>query len=244
MPECSVCTCMLVCAFCALLHTRPRVQQAPGIPCALSSFRGPLRAAVSNLVYEPFPEIRRAETNSDRVHEFDYCVCNAPRDQKAAQARRAKCSSAEPCNPPHCKMPAMLRSRLSALAVRIVSRQHEPRRLDFLEGVSRSAVILPETICRNFSEQGSLLLCTFTLVSAVRQSTLPPFLSGFSGCQRPLSRLGSPFVQRCRCASYMRLPAFAGMTIRCVANGLLRSQRRTLKQRLKSEQFATDRSCK
>ena len=24
--------------FCALLHTRPRVQQAPGIPCALSFF--------------------------------------------------------------------------------------------------------------------------------------------------------------------------------------------------------------
>jgi hypothetical protein len=36
MPECSVCTCMLVCAFlCTALHTRPRVQQAPGIPCAL-----------------------------------------------------------------------------------------------------------------------------------------------------------------------------------------------------------------
>ena len=36
MPECSDCTCMLVCATLrALLHTRPRVQQAPGIPCAL-----------------------------------------------------------------------------------------------------------------------------------------------------------------------------------------------------------------
>src|ERR1700738_1299938 len=36
MSECSACTCMLVCVFlCTLLHTRPRVQQAPGIPCAL-----------------------------------------------------------------------------------------------------------------------------------------------------------------------------------------------------------------
>ena len=36
MPDCSDCTCMLVCvSFCALLHTRPRVQQAPGIPCTL-----------------------------------------------------------------------------------------------------------------------------------------------------------------------------------------------------------------
>jgi hypothetical protein len=36
MSECSACTCMLVCVFLStLLHTRPRVQQAPGIPCAL-----------------------------------------------------------------------------------------------------------------------------------------------------------------------------------------------------------------
>ena len=36
MPECSGCTCMLVCASHYILHTRPRVQQAPGIPCSLS----------------------------------------------------------------------------------------------------------------------------------------------------------------------------------------------------------------
>ena len=36
MPECSGCTCMLVSAFLrTFLHTRPRVQQAPGIPCSL-----------------------------------------------------------------------------------------------------------------------------------------------------------------------------------------------------------------
>src|SRR5437773_11982814 len=35
MPECSGCTCMLVCALYYTLHTRPRVQQAPGIPCSL-----------------------------------------------------------------------------------------------------------------------------------------------------------------------------------------------------------------
>jgi hypothetical protein len=36
MSECSPLTCMLVCAFlCAVWHTRPRVQRAPGIPCAL-----------------------------------------------------------------------------------------------------------------------------------------------------------------------------------------------------------------
>jgi hypothetical protein len=35
-PECSDCTCMLVCVFFAhCLHTRPRVQQAPGVSCAL-----------------------------------------------------------------------------------------------------------------------------------------------------------------------------------------------------------------
>jgi hypothetical protein len=35
-PECSRFTCMLVCAFlCASMHTRPRVQRAPGLPCAL-----------------------------------------------------------------------------------------------------------------------------------------------------------------------------------------------------------------
>jgi len=34
-PGCSVCTCMLVCVSSAHLHTRPRVQQAPGLPCAL-----------------------------------------------------------------------------------------------------------------------------------------------------------------------------------------------------------------
>ncbi len=36
MPACSGCTCMLVCASIYILHTRPRVQQAPGIPCSLS----------------------------------------------------------------------------------------------------------------------------------------------------------------------------------------------------------------
>ena len=41
MSECSPLTCMLVCAFlCALWHTRPRVQRAPGIPCALCSQEG------------------------------------------------------------------------------------------------------------------------------------------------------------------------------------------------------------
>ena len=35
-PECFRFTCMLVCAFpCASMHTRPRVQRAPGLPCAL-----------------------------------------------------------------------------------------------------------------------------------------------------------------------------------------------------------------
>ena len=35
MPACSDCTCMLVCASLYTLHTRPRVQRAPGIPCSL-----------------------------------------------------------------------------------------------------------------------------------------------------------------------------------------------------------------
>jgi hypothetical protein len=35
-PECLRWTCMLVCVFFAQLHTRPRVQRAPGLPCALN----------------------------------------------------------------------------------------------------------------------------------------------------------------------------------------------------------------
>jgi hypothetical protein len=35
MPGCSDCTCMLVCACYCFLHARPRVQRAPGVPCAL-----------------------------------------------------------------------------------------------------------------------------------------------------------------------------------------------------------------
>jgi len=34
-PGCSVCTCISCAFLCAHLHTRPRVQQAPGLPCAL-----------------------------------------------------------------------------------------------------------------------------------------------------------------------------------------------------------------
>jgi hypothetical protein len=40
--ECRIASAEPVCScafFCALLHTRPRVQRAPGIPCALSSER-------------------------------------------------------------------------------------------------------------------------------------------------------------------------------------------------------------
>ena len=41
MSVCSPLTCMLVCAFLhAQMHTRPRVQRAPGIPCALYFGRG------------------------------------------------------------------------------------------------------------------------------------------------------------------------------------------------------------
>jgi hypothetical protein len=41
MSVCSPLTCMLVCRHsCALWHMRPRVQRAPGIPCALSSEGG------------------------------------------------------------------------------------------------------------------------------------------------------------------------------------------------------------
>jgi len=35
MPACSDCTCMLVCASHYIMHTGPRVQRAPGIPCTL-----------------------------------------------------------------------------------------------------------------------------------------------------------------------------------------------------------------
>src|SRR5947209_4177278 len=40
-PECFRWTCMLVCAFLKMhLHARPRVQRAPGLPCALNLCRG------------------------------------------------------------------------------------------------------------------------------------------------------------------------------------------------------------
>jgi hypothetical protein len=39
MPGDSGVTCMLVCAFYFILHTRPRAHRAPGIPCALNSKR-------------------------------------------------------------------------------------------------------------------------------------------------------------------------------------------------------------
>src|SRR6476646_9343962 len=41
---------MLVCAFlCAILHTRPRVQRAPGIPCSLCSFEGQRHANLGQI---------------------------------------------------------------------------------------------------------------------------------------------------------------------------------------------------
>ena len=41
---------MLVCAFlCATLHTRPRVQRAPGIPCSLCSFEGQRHANLGQI---------------------------------------------------------------------------------------------------------------------------------------------------------------------------------------------------
>ena len=44
MSECFRFTCMLVCAKCATFwHTRPRVQRAPGIPCALHFSGGTTR---------------------------------------------------------------------------------------------------------------------------------------------------------------------------------------------------------
>ena len=39
MPGDSGVTCMLVCAFYYILHTRPRAHRPPGIPCALNSER-------------------------------------------------------------------------------------------------------------------------------------------------------------------------------------------------------------
>ena len=48
MPGCSVCTCMLVCVSSHLLHTRPRVQQAPGLPCALYFEEGQTKMQTSD----------------------------------------------------------------------------------------------------------------------------------------------------------------------------------------------------
>ena len=49
MPECSSCTCMLVCVSSHLLHTRPRVQRASGIPCSLS-FEGQRHANLGQVM--------------------------------------------------------------------------------------------------------------------------------------------------------------------------------------------------
>src|SRR6202451_2045617 len=44
MPGDSGVTCMLVCAFYYILHTRPRAHRAPGIPCALNSERAGIKS--------------------------------------------------------------------------------------------------------------------------------------------------------------------------------------------------------
>jgi hypothetical protein len=52
-PECFRCTCMLVCVFpYAQRHTRPRVQQAPGLPCALVS-RKSVRMCERAVAHQP-----------------------------------------------------------------------------------------------------------------------------------------------------------------------------------------------
>src|ERR1700688_759671 len=49
-------TCMLVCAFYCILHTRPRAHRAPGIPCALNSERAGINV---NLAKKAFGEIAK-----------------------------------------------------------------------------------------------------------------------------------------------------------------------------------------
>src|SRR5206468_1674327 len=57
---CSGCTCMLVCASISILHTRPRVQQAPGIPCSLSGGRDKCSC-------KPRAQMRRENANAHSV---------------------------------------------------------------------------------------------------------------------------------------------------------------------------------
>ena len=56
MPGDSGVTCMLVCAFYYILHTRPRAHRPPGIPCALNSERAGIN---EHLAKKAFGEIAK-----------------------------------------------------------------------------------------------------------------------------------------------------------------------------------------
>ena len=82
MPECSGCTCMLVCASLRTsLHTRPRVQRAPGIPCSLFSRRDKVHANLGRSAPREREHISAviasAASNRDRRRMTEYsCARN------------------------------------------------------------------------------------------------------------------------------------------------------------------------
>src|SRR6202035_3169562 len=60
MPGDSGVTCMLVCAFYTILHTRPRAHRPPGIPCALDWKRAGIN---EHLAKKAFGEIAKSCLN-------------------------------------------------------------------------------------------------------------------------------------------------------------------------------------
>src|SRR5690242_14163089 len=88
---------MLVCVSTTPLHTRPRVQRAPGIPCALFSSRG------ADIVFKP-RALRAARSRSRIQCKTRHCEPTGPREARpddrlrdlSAVARRAKAEAIHP----------------------------------------------------------------------------------------------------------------------------------------------------
>ena len=78
-------TCMLVCVFFAQLHTRPRVQRAPGLPCALFQGGREVSWQTSGVSRREIADSCGAEGNYTKGNADDGAV----RDRRQCQSRMA-----------------------------------------------------------------------------------------------------------------------------------------------------------
>ena len=102
-PECSRCTCMLVCTFCLRKsHARPRVQQAPGLPCALYFRRANEDANLGRLrrenakAYSVRTHGERSEQSMSRHRDRDGCSLRSI-DWLAENSAHKSCRVSLPC---------------------------------------------------------------------------------------------------------------------------------------------------